>query len=58
MFKKLFSGARAVFQKDQVEREMDQEVRFHLEMEIQQNIRQGMSPSEARLVALRNFGGV
>jgi putative ABC transport system permease protein len=58
MFKKMFSGARAVFQKDQVEREMDQEVRFHLEMEIQQNIRRGMSPSEARLVALRSFGGV
>ena len=58
MFKKLSSGARAVFQKDQVEREMDQEVRFHLEMEIQQNIRRGMSPSEARLIALRNFGGV
>jgi hypothetical protein len=58
MFKKLFGGARAVLHKDEVERDMDQEVRFHLEMEIQQNIRRGMSPSQARLVALRSFGGV
>ena len=58
MFKKLFSGARTVLHKDEVERDMDQEVRFHLEMEIQQNIRRGMSPSEARLIALRSFGGV
>ncbi|HYV06358.1 MAG TPA: ABC transporter permease, partial [Blastocatellia bacterium] len=58
MFRKIFNGATNLARKDTVERDMDQEVRFHLEMEIQQNIRRGMSPSEARLVALRNFGGV
>ncbi|HSO76706.1 MAG TPA: permease prefix domain 1-containing protein, partial [Blastocatellia bacterium] len=58
MLKKLFSGARTIFHKDKVERDLDQEVRFHLEMEIQQNIRRGMSPTEARLTALRSFGGV
>ncbi|MFY9609667.1 MAG: ABC transporter permease [Blastocatellia bacterium] len=58
MLKNLFSGARNIFHKDRVEREMDQEVRFHLEMEIQQNIRRGMGPTEARLTALRSFGGV
>ena len=58
MFRKLFGGARAIFHKDEVERDMDQEVRFHLEMEIQQNISRGMSAAEARLVALRSFGGV
>ncbi|MEK6299641.1 MAG: ABC transporter permease [Acidobacteriota bacterium] len=58
VFKKIVNGATNVLHKDRVERDLDQEVRFHLEMEVQQNIRRGMTPSEARLVALRSFGGV
>jgi len=47
-----------MFQKDKVERDMDKELRFHLEMEIEGNVRRGMSPAEARREAMLSFGGV
>src|SRR5262249_51215252 len=40
------------------EREMERELRFHLEMETEENIRRGMDPEEAFQAALRSFGGV
>ena len=39
-----------------MDRELDAEVRFHIEMETQQYIRQGIAPEEARRLAFRNFG--
>ncbi len=50
--------ARMIFDKEGVEAEMDEEMRFHIEWETQANVRAGMSPTEARRVALRDFGGV
>src|ERR1044071_6348289 len=41
-----------------VERELDDEVRFHLERQVEINIASGMTPEEARYSALRRFGGV
>src|SRR6185295_6932531 len=38
--------------------ELDEEMRFHLERDIDQNIRSGMNPEDARYAALRSFGGV
>ncbi len=49
---------RAFFHKNQAEQEMDDELRFHLEKQIEQNIAQGMSAEEARYAALRQFGNV
>jgi predicted permease len=49
---------RALFFKSKMENELEEEVRFHLEKEIEQNLARGMSPEEARLAALRSFGGV
>ena len=37
---------------------MDDELDFHLQMEIAENLRRGMTPEEARSAALRRFGGV
>ena len=37
---------------------LDRELRFHLQMEIEQNLRQGMSHEEARRQALISLGGV
>jgi predicted permease len=39
-----------------LDRELNAEVRFHLDMEAQKYVGQGMSPGEARDQALRNFG--
>src|SRR5438067_3239742 len=44
--------------RDAVERAMDDEMRFHVESETAECIRQGMSPEEARRKALVDFGGV
>jgi putative ABC transport system permease protein len=48
----------SLFQKDAVERELDEEMRFHLEHEVAEHVAAGMSPEEARRAALLEFGGV
>src|SRR5437868_4211528 len=58
MFRKLLRIAQTVFRKNEMEREMDAELRFHLEMETTKNLERGMSVKEARLAALRSFGGL
>jgi putative ABC transport system permease protein len=58
MLNKLRTRLRALFFKSKMEEELDEEVRFHLEREIQENIARGMSMEEARFAALRSFGGV
>src|SRR5262247_3732831 len=58
MLCKLFHRLFASLRRGKIEREMDVEMRFHLEMETAENIRRGMTEEEARRVALRSFGGV
>jgi len=58
MLRKLFHRLRASLRRGKVEREMERELRFHLEMETAENIRRGMSEEEALRAALRSFGGV
>lgn len=55
---KLTLRLRALFRKSRVERELDDELRFHLHRQIEENIASGMSPEEARYAALCAFGGV
>lgn len=54
----LFHRLRALFQNGNLEQELDAEIRVHLEMQIEDYRRQGMSADEARYAALRKFGGV
>src|SRR5262249_1676735 len=49
---------RGIFLKRSMERDLEDEIRAHLEMQIEDNLRLGMSPDEARRAALRKFGGV
>lgn len=58
MLSRLRLGLRALFRKTEMERELDEELRFHLEKEIEQNLARGLSHEEARLAALRSFGGI
>src|SRR6185503_1536488 len=58
MLNRLKLRLRALFHKAEMERELDEELRFHLEKEIEQNLAQGMNAEEARFAALRSFGGV
>jgi predicted permease len=49
---------RTLLRRDVVERELDRELKFHLDQEIESNARLGMAPSAARSAALRRLGGV
>jgi len=48
---------RAVFRRGAADRELDEEIRVHLEMEIEKNVSLGMPPDEARRQAFAVFGG-
>jgi predicted permease len=56
--KKSSHRIRSLFRKDIVEQELDQELQFHVEHQIAENIAAGMTAEEARRVAVRGFGGV
>ncbi len=48
----------AIFRRRRLEDDMNEELRSHLEMAAEVNLRKGMSAEEARREALRGFGGV
>ncbi len=48
----------AFFRRRRLEDDLDQELRSHLEMAVELNVRNGMPAADARREALRNFGGV
>ena len=56
--KDLSRRLRALTHKAEMDEELHEEMRFHLEREIDRNIRDGMTPEDARYAALRSFGGV
>ena len=49
---------RALLRKEEVNQELSEELAFHLEKQIEQNMAKGMTAEEARFAALRKFGGV
>ena len=55
---KFFRRLRALFRKEELDQELSDELAFHLEKQIEQNIGLGMSAQEARYAPLRSFGGV
>jgi predicted permease len=56
--RELMSSLRFLFRQRQEEQQLSEELQFHLERQIEQNLAAGMSPAEARYAALRLFGGV
>jgi putative ABC transport system permease protein len=49
---------RSLTQRDRLELGLDEEIRFHIEQQIDKNLRAGMTPAEALRHAYRTFGGV
>lgn len=49
---------RALTRDSAADRDLADEIRFHLDLETDKNIRLGMTPDEARRVAVAHFGGV
>src|SRR5262245_25683491 len=58
MLSKLKAALRALLLRRQAESELDEELRYHIEQQTEQNIRLGMIPEEARHAARKAFGGV
>lgn len=56
LWKLIRDRLRALRDSDGVHREIDEELRFHLDMRAEENVRQGMSPEEARREAEKRFG--
>jgi predicted permease len=49
---------RSLLRRERFERDLDEELRFHLEMQTAKNIERGMEPAAARALAEREFGRV
>ncbi len=58
MLGRIRSIFRFLFKRGRREEELDGELQYHLERQIEENIRRGMKPQEARAAALRSIGGV
>ena len=49
---------RALFRRNTMDRELDAELRFHVEKEVEKHVRAGMTPDEARRRARATFGAM
>jgi predicted permease len=49
---------RSLFRTQRVERELDEELRFHFDQQVEENLAAGMPPREAELTARRMIGGM
>ena len=49
---------RSFFHPNQVDQELKEELRDHLEQQIKENVAKGVLPEEARYSAVRTFGGI
>src|SRR6185295_1093159 len=56
MFDRIRMRLRALFRRKELEVELDDELRFHLDREAARNRRDGMSQDDARYAALKSFG--
>jgi len=54
----ILSRIRALFLQGRLDHELGEELRGHIELAIEENLRRGMTRKEARTAALREFGGV
>ena len=53
-----FHRLRTQFRKQELDKDLSEELAFHIQKETEENIASGMSAEEARYAALRKFGGV
>jgi hypothetical protein len=52
------SRCAALIRSDRLDEDLDEEVRAHIDLATEENVRRGMTAQEARTRALREFGGV
>ena len=49
---------RSIFRRRQLERDLDDELQYHLDKKIEEMLSRGLDPAEARNAALRAMGGL
>src|SRR5215468_8568269 len=57
-FNILMARLRALCRRESVLRDIEEELRVHIEMETETNIKRGMPPDESRDAALKSFGSL
>jgi putative ABC transport system permease protein len=57
-FNILRARLRALFRRESVLQDIEEELRVHIEMETETNIKRGMPPDEARAAAMKSFGNL
>jgi predicted permease len=58
VFRQLIAYLRGLVRRRQIHVELEEEIRFHLEHQIEAYVQRGMSPAEATRMARLDFGGV
>jgi putative ABC transport system permease protein len=58
MVHKVWRAFSDLIRRKRADRELDEELQFHLQNQIEQNVERGMNPDEARYAARRLFGGI
>src|SRR5580704_6663295 len=56
--REMFSRCSSFLHRRRLDEELDRELESHIESAVEDNIRRGMTHDQARLAALRVFGGV
>jgi putative ABC transport system permease protein len=54
----LLSRCASFFRRQRLDEDLEEELRSHIQLAIEENLQRGMSEAEARTAALRAFGGV
>ncbi|MGB6690205.1 MAG: ABC transporter permease [Terracidiphilus sp.] len=54
----LWSRFAALLRKRRLDADLDEELRAHVDLAIEENLKRGLAPDDARNAALREFGGV
>jgi hypothetical protein len=54
----LFARCAALFRKQKLDADLGEELRAHIDLAFEENLKRGMSNQDARTAALREFGGV
>ena len=54
----LWSRCAAIFSRKELDADLDEELRAHIEFAVEENVKRGMNAQEARRAALKEFGGM
>ena len=57
-FARFIAFVRGIARRGRIRAEVDEELRFHVEQEIEAHVARGVPPAEARRMALRDLGGL